>query len=377
MNNKLIIAGDLLPQSNNLSLFCSGDVQNLFGEELVCLFKSAEFCICNLEGPLTGSDQRIEKSGANLKAPINAVAGIKELGINIVCMANNHIMDYGAEGLKDTLDTLINSGIDYIGVGQSSDTIKDFASINILGKSIIIYNVAETEFNAPSKDTPGVNIFEEYRVCKRLEQLKKQCDHLIVIYHGGAEKYRYPSPKLKARLHLMSDCGADIILAQHSHCIGTPEKYNGTEIVYGQGDFCFTRKLDDFTETGLIIEVVVEEHELKYIYHKVKRVHDIVRYDSDQDLSSFWARGLQVSDDQFIYNSFVDYCRPRLQGYVYDLGLYSGTAKLISRIMRKLKLVDDSRKKQLIINDLNTIRCEVHQEVVEVGLKDLLKHFEE
>jgi len=62
---------------------------------------------------------------------------------------------------------------------------------------------------------------------------------VIVLYHGGKEQCRYPSPRLLKACRAMADHGADLILCQHSHCIGCYEEYNGCHILYGQGNFHF------------------------------------------------------------------------------------------------------------------------------------------
>lgn len=76
-----------------------------------------------------------------------------------------------------------------------------------------------------------------------------------MLYHGGREFYRYPSPGLQHRFRRMADKGADLVVAQHTHCVGCCEKYNNSTLVYGQGNFIFDYGDDEYWNTGLLIEV--------------------------------------------------------------------------------------------------------------------------
>lgn len=83
--------------------------------------------------------------------------------------------------------------------------------------------------------------------------MKKQCDIAIVLYHGGKEHYRYPSPNLQRICRKIVDKGADLVICQHSHCIGCEEKWNSGVIVYGQGNFLFDNSNSEFWKTGLLV----------------------------------------------------------------------------------------------------------------------------
>ena len=74
-----------------------------------------------------------------------------------------------------------------------------------------------------------------------IQNLKDQCDYVIVLYHGGKEHYRYPSPYLQRVARKMVEKGADLVVCQHSHCIGCYEKYKDSMIIYDQGNFIFER----------------------------------------------------------------------------------------------------------------------------------------
>ena len=301
---KIIIAGDLLPSEDNFQRFEQGDIISLFGERICQLFAEADFSILNLEGPLTDATTALEKDGPGIKAPKSTVNGIKKLGIQAVALANNHISDYRQQGYLDTVETLDLAGIQYVGAGADIDHVKKFLSVRVGDKKICVYNVSETFFNKPGKNQAGANLYDEYVVCNDIKTLKQEHDYLIVLYHGGAEHFPYPTPQTRQRFHRMADCGADFITAQHTHCIGCEEYYNGAYLLYGQGNFLFARQKQpqylSMTKEGLVTELSLDESGIKVKNHRIQIDGAVLRYDPEQDLSAFVERGKHIDDESYI-----------------------------------------------------------------------------
>ena len=291
-NTKIIIAGDMLPMPCNYELFSAGDTQALFGDKLCALFDSADYRVCNLEGCFTDSDQAVEKIGPSIKAPEKTIAAIKKLGIDFATLGNTHSMDYGRQGYLDTCRTLDENDIGYFGWGDNADTIKSYVEIADGGRKIKLYNTTERFENAPQKDYPGVNLYDEYRVCREIRELKENCDFLIALYHGGIEGTHCNSEKMRARFHRMADNGADVVISQHTHAIGEEERYNGAYLLYGQGNFCFHFRPDvtPLLAEGLVLELDIGDSGFSAIPHRVLRTEKGCVYDEDQELSAFYER---------------------------------------------------------------------------------------
>ena len=291
-NTKIIIAGDLMPMPCNYDLFEAGDIHALFGGKLCEMFGSADIRICNLEGCFTDSDQPIEKIGPNIKAPIKTIRAIKNLGIDYAALGNTHSMDYGREGYLDTCRTLSENGIGYVGWGNDVNSVKSYAEIKDGDRTVILYNTTERFENAPHEDHPGVNLYDEYRVCREIAALKKQCDFLIVLYHGGIEGTHYNSDVIRTRFHRMADSGADVIISQHTHAIGEQEHYNGAYLLYGQGNFCFhfRAEVTPYLAEGLVLELELGDNGFSATPHRILRTEKGCVYDDAQELSAFYER---------------------------------------------------------------------------------------
>lgn len=377
-SGKILIVGDLFPVPSNSEKFSEGDVEYLFGDKICQLFFDADYRICNLEGALTNRPGQCEKTGPSVFAPTSIICGLKSLRVDCCTLANNHITDAGDQGVNDTIKTLVEAGIDYLGAGEKEGQIIHYHFFYVFDKKICLYNVAETMYNAPTKNRPGAYLYDEYIVCNELESLSKQCDYLIVVYHGGVEKFRYPSPQTRRRFHRMADSGANMILSQHTHCIGTEEYYNGAYLLYGQGNFLFRSFNNEFTDTGLIVELDIESEGFKVKKHLVNAVNDSVRYDEHQDFSSFNKRSARVLDEEFLQEQFEKYCLKELPVYLraYKGKTFCGkfVRKFLPRIYKHIYMTEYKREQLLLT--LHSLRSEQNREVAIKGLEVYLRSFE-
>src|SRR5690606_29065463 len=114
------------------------------------------------------------------------------------------------------------------------------------------YVCAEHEFSIASVDSPGANPFDPLESLDHIADLKNECDYVVVLYHGGKEHYRYPSPYLQKVCRKMADKGANLVICQHSHCIGCFEVYKDSTLVYGQGNFIFNKHDNEYWKTSIL-----------------------------------------------------------------------------------------------------------------------------
>ena len=235
---KLIIGADLVPFQVSEPLFIAGDGEALFGD-LYPIIKSGDRFIVNLECALTTSENAIKKCGPNIKADPACAEGLAKLGVTDVMLSNNHTFDFGIEGLRETMASLERAGIPYTGVGENDTDSRKIYYIEGEGKKIAFVNVCEHEYCYALADRMGTNPYDPYLTMHDIREAKKNADFVIVIYHGGKEHCQYPSPRLYRLAHEMVECGANVVLTQHSHCVGCYEEYEGGHILYGQGNLHF------------------------------------------------------------------------------------------------------------------------------------------
>ena len=298
---RLLIAADLVPTSVTEKHFEEGNTRALFGD--ICyLAPQMDRFIVNLECALTNHDGAIKKFGPNIKCTPECVNGIKKLGVTDVCLSNNHVFDFGVKGLRDTMKALDDAGIPYTGVGENDTDSRRAYFIEQDGKRIGIVNVCEHEYTYALPNRIGANPFDPFLTMQDVRAARAECDYLIVIYHGGKEYCRYPSPRLYNLCHELVHNGADAVICQHSHAIGCYEEYNGAHIVYGQGNFNFVFAGYDCPEcwyTGLLVELDTEDKA------KIK-FHPIIATETGCDLAHGDVGGMILSQFEERNKSLID-----------------------------------------------------------------------
>lgn len=375
MYDKIIIGGDLVPTESNCKLFEDGDAKKLIGEELFEKLNNAEFTVFNLEVPLTDEKKPITKCGPNLTAPTATIKGLEAINPYFFGLANNHILDQGVEGLESTVKVLEGVGIGYAGVGKNLDEANKPFVKEINGRKIGIYCCAEHEFSLATKSIPGANPFDPLESPDHIKQLKKDTDYVIVLYHGGKEHYRYPSPYLQKICRKLVDKGADLVVCQHSHCIGCQEKYESGTIVYGQGNFLFDDSDSEFWQTGLLIGL---NDNLEVSYYPIVKVKNTVRLankkQTEEILEGFYKRSEEIKDEAFIEKIYSKYADDLRDMY---LGIFHGKRTIFFRMLNKLTrgyarrvLLEKKYTKVDMVQISNCVECEAHRELLLKGLSN-------
>lgn len=370
---QLIIAGDLVPTRSNIHLFVAADVKSLLGDELLMLWNQADIRIFNLEVPLADKENPIDKNGHSLTAPISTVDGIKALNPSLLTLANNHVLDQGTQGLRTTKNILKINKIPFVGIGENlSEACKPY----IIQKDTLkigIYACAEHEFSIATKKSPGANPFDALETFDHIQSLKNKCDYVIVLYHGGKELYRYPSPYLQKVCRKLAQKGADLVICQHSHCIGCFEEYEKSTIVYGQGNFLFDNMLNsEYWDTSLLIRVNINDDiNIEYIpiVKKENSIRLADKVESEVILKSFQLRSKEVLEEDFIEQKYNEFAKANIQAYLRKI---SGFNKLIFFIDNRLfngKLLNKIYNKKKLLALQNYIECEAHRELIIAGLK--------
>lgn len=369
---QLLIAGDLVPTHSNMDLFSNADIKTLIGEELLLIWNAADIRIFNLEVPLTEKEAPIDKCGPNLIARISTVNGIKALNPSVLTLANNHILDQGEQGLKSTQCILNKNNIPFVGAGDNLSEARKSYIFRKDGLKIGVYTCVEHEFSIATENTSGANPFDPLESLDHIRSLKAECDYVIVLYHGGKEHYRYPSLYLQKVCRKMAQKGADLIVCQHSHCIGCLEEHEGSTIVYGQGNFLFDYSDSGFWKTSLLINVSINDG-LYVEYIPIVKGGNSVRLAEGESaeaiLAAFHKRSDEILQEGFIEKQYKKFAKENRESYLRS---FSGFGKWLCRVDRHLlkgRLLKHKYNKNKLLAIQNFIECEAHRELVLAGLK--------
>jgi len=212
-------------------------------KEVRGLLERADITVANLETPVTTRGTAQQKEYIYRSKP-EALPHFKQAGFDLVTLANNHIMDYGEQGLLDTFRHLENNGIPWVGAGSNADEAYRHASIEHDGMKIAFLGfsrVLPTPDWFAGKNKPGVA--ESYSTKLPLEAIRKareEADLVVVLAHWGQERKDQPVKEQVDLAHQYIDAGADLVVGSHPHVLQGFEQYKGKWIAYSLGNFIFT-----------------------------------------------------------------------------------------------------------------------------------------
>jgi len=320
---KLIICGDLSVTTDSVESFAAKDPQAAFHD--VCdLFASADRTIVNLECALTDSENRIKKCGPNLKGPKETADTMKAAGVTDCTLSNNHIFDFGKEGFWDTIEQLDRTGITHTGWGKNYEDSRRNVTFEQDGIRVTLVNVCEHEYSYATENRVGARPFDEFETMQDIREAKKNADHVIVVYHGGKELCRYPSPRLMKACREMVRCGADAVFCQHSHCIGTYEFFEGGHILYGQGNFHFvTKKEYEGWNEGLAACLEISKEQINLSFEPVigegAGIRMATAEEKDTILRAMEERNKSILDGTWKLH-WHEFCESQLEKYLKAAG---------------------------------------------------------
>lgn len=256
---EIVAVGDIMMGSTwRRNVLPPSDGAELFSH-VTPYFQGADLVFGNLEGPLIdgGQGQKCRSGSRNcyeFRTPTRYVRHLQRAGFNAMSIANNHASDFGAQGQKSTIETLLTAGIQPVG-GQA------VGRLTVKGKRVAFIGFSHRggAYSYPIQDLAGAQAL--------VQKLARENDLVIVSFHGGAEgsgashvpnrtEYCFGENRgnVRAFAHAVIDAGADMVLGHGPHVLRGMERYKDRLIAYSLGNF-LTYEL--FSTSGLCGQSVV------------------------------------------------------------------------------------------------------------------------
>lgn len=370
MNNesiKIFISGDFAPRLRANEVINNGDYQLLYND-ILPLIKESDIAITNLESPLLENGKPSAKIGPNLKAPLKSIAALKYAGFDMVTLANNHMMDYGQEGLFSTIKACEDSQIKHIGAGTNLEEAKRIQYFNMKAQRIAFINCCENECSTTQNDEPGCNPLSEVGLFYQINEAKSNSDYVILIIHGGHETFEYPSLRMKKLYRWFVDLGVDAVIGHHTHCFSGFEIYKEKPIVYSLGNFVFdSDKRKSSWNIGAAAIVSIQESNIGLSLIPFTQCDDNVgvrlfgEKEKEDWLSKERIRTNLIQDDKLLYNEFRTFVAA--QERMYRSYLEPKSSSLIIAAKNRGWLPRRVRgDKRLLLQ--NIIRAEAHRDII-------------
>lgn len=225
-------------------------IYDCFSPDLIQMMRDADIMCINNEFTYSTNGAPLDGKYYTFRAHPSRVDILKELGVDIVSLANNHVYDYGEQSLIDTMTTLKQADILYYGAGHNLDEAKSPVYFEIQGKTIayVAASRAEKYKMTPqaTEDAPGIlRCYDTELFIQTIKEAKENADYVIAYVHWGTENsYELEEVQLATGKEYL-DAGADIVIGAHPHCLQGIEYYDGKPIIYSLGNFWFNDKTID------------------------------------------------------------------------------------------------------------------------------------
>jgi len=241
--DRLVFVGDIFFSNNIRRSYNDGGVDAIISESFRKVLESSDLNIANLECSITDDDDKPYDKTYVFALPTKYASALKEIGIGLFTLANNHILDFGVDALSKTMEILDNLGIAHVGAGTTLQEAKkayikvvEGKKYAIIGASAVLPDVSWIASESRGGVYNGYNI---EKVAEDIKDIKSLCDKVIVYMHWGKELEGESNKTQKAFAHKLVDAGADLVIGTHPHITEEVEYYNGVPIVYSLGNFIY------------------------------------------------------------------------------------------------------------------------------------------
>lgn len=227
---------------------------------------AADLTVVNLETSI-GTSGTPEPKRFTFQAPPEALDALAAAGVDVATMANNHGMDFGQDGLADTLATVAaDPPLKVIGIGSNAAAAFAPAVVDVRGTTVAVIGAHSaddptadpTAHWAAGDDTPGVAVVQgPARLAEAVRSAGKTADVVVVFMHWGIQGDRCPSPSQAETARILADAGADVVVGSHTHVVQGTGFLGETYVAYGLGNFVwYNPGTGDGSTTGVLTVTV-------------------------------------------------------------------------------------------------------------------------
>lgn len=355
---------------------CDGRIpkqMELYPNKILADFKDVidgcSFNVVNLESPIAYQGMKgIIKEGPSVSSPEIALKWLKEEGFNVLTLANNHILDYGDDGIRNTLEKAEQYGLRTIGAGNNIQQARKVLCLEHNGLRIAIINACEQEFSIATESHAGANPINEIHLYNDIQSAKEEAEYVFVVIHGGHEYYQLPSPRMKSLYHFFIDAGANAVVAHHPHCFSGYEKYNDGIIFYSLGNFLFDLESPSnlwFEGFGLTLKLKDGKIDCELHPYVQCKEEPVLRKMNEEENDKFNKRMDELNeiilDDKKLISEFENFAASHARQYMSRVLPYSSH---ILVALYKRGWFPSFISKNKIVNLANALRCEAHRDVL-------------
>lgn len=258
--NTVVAVGDIMLSGSAAPVLQTTGYGHAFRDPFLSrLVGSADVAFANLEHPVTGSSDRYKDKKFTFRGTSASLRAIKKAGLDMLSLANNHIMDYGATGLMDTIVLCRKLRLACSGAGADEASARRLAVFERRGVryGLLAYSMTFPEDFWATPERPGTAHPDITRLELDIRQARPEVDILIVSFHWGEELMTEPKQYQVGFARYAVRTGADMVIGHHPHVSQAIEIYRGKPIFYSLGNYAFGT-YSAAVSSGLAVETVFQ-----------------------------------------------------------------------------------------------------------------------
>lgn len=266
----LLFAGDILMDDHYAVMSTyhnrENDINQAFDQGLLEQMRNADIFMINNEFTFTSRGTPTVNKKFTFRANPGNVSMYEEMGVDIVSVANNHIYDYGEVSLLDTLDTLEQAEIPYVGAGRNLQEAMTPVYYIANGMKIAFVSATQIERNSvpdtkeATQDSAGVlRCMNPDNLLLVIEEAKKNSDYVILYIHWGTESQEAIDWLQEQQAPIYAQAGVDLIIGDHPHCLQKMDSVEGVPVIYSLGNFWFNSR----TQNSCVVKVALRAGEIE------------------------------------------------------------------------------------------------------------------
>lgn len=297
----ILFAGDVLFANAFKAGYDANGIAGVIDEALLKELQDADIFMANNEFPFSEQGEPMEGKQYTFRCEPSYVTALQEMGVDVVSLANNHVLDYGKEALRDTFQILDEADILYGGAGESVERAEAVQVIEINGRKfgfLAVSRVVPTGDWKVENSAPGVfSCYDDTRLVELVRESSEKCDFLVVYPHWGVEHQSYPEDyQTKIAEHCLA-AGADMVIGSHTHCLQGVEYIEDKPVFYSLGNFVFGQTID---RSAILKVTITAEGDVNYQYLPVYATGGVTYLATDEKAEQIFAYLNQISMDAVI-----------------------------------------------------------------------------
>lgn len=303
-NIRIFVAGD----------YCASNPNNIqISDELKSVIDSCDVRCLNFEGPLSSNEWKAPNN-TRLRQSDLAPAWCESYGFQVVGLANNHLRDYGEQGIVNTINAFSDSITLGAGNWAEAYTVK---YLDVGGKRIGFFAASSADLaSLQDKWTDVTKLgsawINHHSVNDIISDAKTKCDYLVAFVHAGVEYMNIPLPEWRDRYKDLVDNGVDAIMGSHPHVIQGWENYKNHPIFYSLGNFFFDFFFDESKkpkqwDNGMAVVLNFEENgRISVEPFLTKKIGNVITIDTTEESLDYFNSLCDILKDEKDYLSQVN-----------------------------------------------------------------------